>query len=83
MGKAIEGVAGLPYAMFVVGNRSALLTLWPVADKSTASFVSRFFRHLRAGLSQTAALTRTKRDFASQGPYRAPLHWAPFVLWGT
>jgi CHAT domain-containing protein/tetratricopeptide (TPR) repeat protein len=77
-----EGVAGLPYALFVAGNRNALLTLWPVADRSTALFVSRFFGHLRAGLSQSAALTRTKREFASKGPYVAPLHWAPFVLWG-
>ena len=43
-----EGVAGLPYALFVAGNRNALLTLWPVADRSTALFVSRFFGHLRA-----------------------------------
>ena len=78
-----EGVAGLPYALFVAGNRNALLTLWPVADRSTASFVSRFFGHLRAGLSQSAALTRTKREFAAKGPYAAPLHWAPFVLWGA
>ncbi len=78
-----EGVAGLPYALFVAGNRNALLTLWPVADRSTALFVSRFFGHLRAGLSQSAALTRTKREFASKGPYSAPLHWAPFVLWGA
>ena len=44
-----EGVAGLPYALFVAGNRNVLLTLWPVADKSTAVFVSRFFGHLRSG----------------------------------
>ena len=84
-GKVIEGegVAGLPYALFVAGNRNVLLTLWPVADRSTAAFVSRFFGHLRSGLSQSTALTRTKREFASKGPYTAPLHWAPFVLWGA
>ena len=84
-GKVIEGegVAGLPYALFVAGNRNVLLTLWPVADRSTASFVARFFGHLRAGLSQSAALTRTKREFSSKGAYTAPLHWAPFVLWGA
>ena len=78
-----EGVAGLPYALFVAGNRNALLTLWPVADRSTALFVSRFFGHLRSGLSQSAALTRTKREFASKGAYAAPFHWSPFVLWGA
>ena len=84
-GKVIEdeGVAGLPYALFVAGNRNVLLTLWPVADRSTATFVSRFFGHLRAGMSQSEALTRTKREFLSKGAYTAPLHWAPFVLWGA
>jgi tetratricopeptide (TPR) repeat protein len=84
-GKVIEGegVAGLPYALFVAGNRNVLLTLWPVADRSTASFVSRFFGHLRDGMSQSVALARTKREFATAGSYTAPLHWAPFVLWGA
>jgi len=84
-GKVIEGegVAGLPYALFVAGNRNALLSLWPVADRSTAEFVERFFSHLRAGLSQSAALTRTKREFAREEKYGAPRYWAPFVLWGA
>ena len=78
-----EGVAGLPYALFVAGNRNALLTLWPVADESTALFVSRFFAHLRGGLPQSEALTRTKREFATKGRHTAPFHWAAFTLWGT
>jgi CHAT domain-containing protein len=78
-----EGVAGLPYALFVAGNRNAMLSLWPVADRSTAELVSRFFGHLRAGRSQSEALTRTKREFIREGKFRAPLFWAPFVLWGA
>jgi CHAT domain-containing protein len=77
-----EGVAGLPYALFVAGNRNVLLTLWPVADASTALFVSRFFAHVRSGRSQAAALATTKREFA-RGRYAAPLYWAPFVLYGS
>ena len=78
-----EGVAGLPYALFAAGNRNALLTLWPVADRSTALFVSRFFAHLESGLDQSAALARTKREFAQGREFAAPFHWAPFALWGS
>jgi CHAT domain-containing protein len=78
-----EGVAGLPYALFVAGNRNALLTLWPVADRSTAQFVARFFELVRAGRSQAEALAAVKREFAKGGRYRAPAYWAPFVLWGS
>jgi CHAT domain-containing protein len=78
-----EGVAGLPYALFVAGNRNALLTLWPIADESTARFIARFFAHLRSGLTQSDALARTKREFATKGPYTAPFHWAAFTLWGS
>lgn len=78
-----EGIAGLPYALFVAGNRNALLTLWPVADQSTAAFVVRFFALVRAGRSQADALATVKREFATQGRFRAPAYWAPFVLWGS
>jgi CHAT domain-containing protein len=78
-----EGIAGLPYALFVAGNRNSLLTLWPVADQSTAVFVERFFALLRAGRSQGEALAAVKREFATSGRFGAPVHWAPFVLWGS
>jgi CHAT domain-containing protein len=78
-----EGIAGLPYALFVAGNRNALLTLWPVADASTAAFVVRFFALVRAGRSQADALATVKREFATRGRFRAAIYWAPFVLWGS
>jgi CHAT domain-containing protein len=60
-----------------------LLTLWPIADESTARLIARFFAHLRSGLTQSDALARTKREFATKGPYTAPFHWAAFTLWGS
>jgi CHAT domain-containing protein len=78
-----EGVAGLPYALFVAGNRNAMLTPWPAADESAARFVERFFEHLRAGSTQSDTLARTKREFATKGPYTAPFRWAGFTLWGS
>jgi len=79
-----EGVTGLPFALYVAGNRNTLLSLWPVVDESTALFMTELFRRLRAGESQVAALNAVKRQFLTDPSQRfaAPLFWAPFVLYG-
>ena len=48
MGKVIqgEGVMGLPYALYVAGNKNTLLSLWPVVDESTAEFMVIFFQKI-------------------------------------
>ena len=80
-----EGVLGLPYALFVAGNRNAVLTLWPVADHATSLFMRQYFTRVANGNSAAASLSATKRDFA-QGRfgtrYRDPFYWAPFVFVG-
>lgn len=81
-----EGVLGLPYALFVAGNRNAVLTLWPVADHATSVFMRQYFRRVAQGNSASASLSATKRDFAKGrfGPrYRDPFYWAPFVFVGS
>lgn len=85
LGKEVagEGVMGLPYALFVAGNRNTLLTLWKVPDQSTSDFVVRFFRKVRAGVPHATALAQTKREFVRDTRYRAPIHWAGFVLYGS
>jgi CHAT domain-containing protein/tetratricopeptide (TPR) repeat protein len=85
LGKEVagEGVMGLPYALFVAGNRNTLLSLWKVPDASTAEFMIRFFRKLRSGTPQVTALAQTKREMAATPRYKDPLHWAGFVLYGS
>ena len=78
-----EGVWGLPFALFVAGNTNTLVTLWPVADETTARFVRRFFARLRAGESQAAALANTKREFMRDPRLASPFFWAGFVLYGV
>jgi CHAT domain-containing protein len=81
--KSGEGVMGLPYALFVAGNKNTLLTLWPVDDAATAEFMSRFFTKLKAGTPQPEALTQTKREFMAHQKWSAPRYWAAFVLYGV
>jgi CHAT domain-containing protein len=77
-----EGVMGIPYALFVAGNRRTLLSLWPVSDDSTARFMARLYTKLHAGTRVDEALAAVKREFARGGRDSHPLHWAGFVLYG-
>lgn len=77
-----EGVLGLPYAMFVAGNRAAVLTLWKVDDQSSSRFVSAFFQRVSKGVPPSQALAATKREFARSRRYAHPFHWAGFVMYG-
>jgi len=79
-----EGVMGLPYAFYVAGNKNTLMTLWNVADDSTAEFMSRFFKKLKNGKNHIEALTETKREFLllQIKNSRLPVYWAAFVLYG-
>jgi hypothetical protein len=78
-----EGVVGLPYALALAGARRTMLTLWSVSDASAADFMPSFYRRLVRGMRPAKALRETKLEFAnSKGPWSAPRHWAPYVLYG-
>ena len=81
--QAGEGVMGLPYALFIAGNKNTLLSLWPVDDDATAEFMSRFFAKLKAGQVQPEALSQTKLEFMQHVKWSAPKYWAAFVLYGV
>ncbi len=81
-----EGVIGLSQSFFVAGAKSLAVTLWNVADDSTAKFMSRFYELVqKQQMDYPQALTIVKREFLaeSEGPaYKAPYFWAPFVYYG-
>ncbi|NVO08223.1 MAG: CHAT domain-containing protein [Rhodoferax sp.] len=81
--QAGESVMGLPYALFVAGNKNTLLSLWPVDDDATAEFMRRFFTNLKTGASQPDALSKTKLEFMQHPQWSAPRFWAAFVLYGV
>jgi len=78
-------VLGFAFAALAAGNRGAVLSLWPVADDTTAAFMSSFYGRMRAGVAPAAALTATKREFLqSPDPRKAdPRVWSAFVLYGS
>ena len=84
LGKIVlgEGILGLPYALYVAGNRSTALSLWPVDDEGTAFFMQQFYGALRAGQGHAQAMSRAKRDMLLHPEYRDPFFWAPFIVYG-
>jgi hypothetical protein len=79
-----RGLLGMAYAALAAGNRAAVLSLWPIADDTTAAFMRGFYRHLRRGTDPAAALAATQREYrASSDPRLAnPSVWAPFLVYG-
>ena len=78
-----EGIMGLPYALYIAGNKNTLMTLWKVDDAITAEFMRRFFTKVNNGLSHIQALIDTKREFRQEKQYQNPRYWAAFVLYGV
>lgn len=78
-----EGVIGLPHAFLAAGARGVVVSLWPVADRSAAEFMTSFYRKLGAGVPPADALRQVRRDFLRRwGSGAHPARWASFVLVG-
>ncbi len=78
-----EGVMGLTRAFMYAGAPTVGVSLWSVADKSTADLMTDFYRRLLAGESSTSgALRAAQLSMIETKKYSAPFYWAPFVLVG-
>ena len=80
-----EGVIGLTRAFMYAGAPTVGVSLWSVADKSTAELMTDFYkRYLRAGgpPSASGAMREAQLSMISGKKYSAPFYWAPFVLVG-
>ncbi|NLZ41370.1 MAG: CHAT domain-containing protein, partial [Comamonadaceae bacterium] len=63
--------------------RSALGTLWPVADESARLVMDGFYRRLARGeLARAQALRQAQLALLLQPEHAHPFHWAPFILIG-
>jgi len=74
-----SGVMGFIDAFLAAGAKAVVASIWNVDDRAAAKFMSRFYRHLAAGMKPASALRRAKLDFLNSG-YGHPFYWAPFLL---
>jgi len=80
-----EGVMGLTRAFMYAGAPTVGVSLWSVADKSTADLMTDFYQRLlsgSAGTTSSGALRGAQLAMISGKKYSAPFYWAPFVLVG-
>jgi CHAT domain-containing protein/tetratricopeptide (TPR) repeat protein len=79
-----EGVIGLTRAFMYAGAPTVGVSLWSVADRSTAELMPDFYkRYLAArGTAPAAALRAAQQQMIAGKRYSAPFYWAPFVLVG-
>jgi len=78
-----EWVIGLTRAFMYAGAPTVGVSLWSVADKSTADLMTDFYKRLLTGSSSPAASMRAAQVAMIDGKkYSAPFYWAPFVLVG-
>ncbi|MDT7604233.1 MAG: hypothetical protein QOF61_2230 [Acidobacteriota bacterium] len=79
-----EGVIGLTRAFMYAGAPTVGVSLWSVADRSTAELMPDFYkRYLAAhGRAPAAALRAAQQQMIAGKRYSAPFYWAPFVLVG-
>lgn len=84
LGKLVrgEGPLGLTQAFLYAGARSVVVSLWQVADSSTADLMVELYRRQAAGLSKPAALRQAKLSLLADPRAAHPFYWAPFVLVG-
>ncbi len=77
---------GLTRAFMYAGAPTVGVSLWSVADKSTADLMTDFYKRLLTGstpaASPSAAMREAQLAMITGKKYSAPFYWAPFVLVG-
>jgi CHAT domain-containing protein len=81
-GREFNGLAGV---LRQAGAANVLASLWPIADASTAAFMTEFYRPWSTSLPDAGWLAQAQRRWLQRhpdGPLAHPYHWAAFVWWG-
>jgi len=73
---------GLVEAFLYAGAGHVLATLWPVADRTTAAFMTHFYREVAAGDGEAEALAVAQRATLRNSTTSDPFYWAGFTLSG-
>lgn len=75
-----DELVGLARGLLHAGAQSLILSLWDVHDKSTAEFMTVFYRLLQQGKTKAVALRAAILELRSIYPHC--YQWAPFILVG-
>ena len=73
---------GLVQAFLFAGASHVMATLWPVEDRTTAAFMSRFYSGLASGQPEAETLAEAQRATLRNPATAHPFYWAGFTLSG-
>lgn len=76
-----DEMIGLIRGLLFAGTRTVQSTLWDVHDRSTACYMTLFYRNLLSGTSLADAQRSAMLDLRPEFPH--PFFWAPFALTGA
>jgi CHAT domain-containing protein/tetratricopeptide (TPR) repeat protein len=98
LGKYIrgEGIAGLAQGLMYAGVSNIIVSLWEVADESTAQLMISFYNGVARSNTKVRRLSpsdyaylyavilqKAKLTMIKSGKNSAPFYWAPFILLGS
>ena len=74
---------GLSGVVVQAGVKSAIGTLWPVADEAAKQFFSDFYQfYQQAGATKSSAMQQAQQKLMTSSKQKHPAYWAPFILVG-
>ena len=74
---------GLSGVVVQTGVKSAIGSLWPVADKASTQFFSSFYKfYQKTGVTKAQALQQAQQNLLHSNEFSHPFYWASFVLVG-
>ncbi len=84
LGKVVrgEGIIGLTRGFLYAGAKNVVVSLWKVADNSTADLIIDFHANLLKKKSKSQALQASKLKLLKNKQYSHPYFWSSFVLIG-
>lgn len=79
-----EGIVGLSRALQYAGANNIIVSLWQVADASTAQMMIEFYKYNlnNEHHGYNTALRQAKLSLLGEEQYASPYYWAPFILVG-
>lgn len=79
-----EGIVGLSRALLYAGAKNVIVSMWKVADNSTAELMLDFYKNIvEKKQSYTAALHNAKlKMIKTKSNFSHPYFWSPFILIG-
>lgn len=80
-----EGIIGLSRSLMYAGAKNLIVSLWQVADASTAELMIEFYRqylHHSGNMVFSDDLRKAKLSLLQSEAYSEPYYWAPFILIG-